>query len=118
MRLEFRLEFRRVNVVSARLENVVNPATQRQIAALVQDTDIAGPVPHIACAEFRSLIRSIPVSRHAIGSADRYLSGLTGRQCSVSLVNYADVVGRNRSEERRVGKECVSTCRSRWSPDT
>src|SRR3546814_10049476 len=25
-------------------------------------------------------------------------------------------VDRNRSEERRVGKECVSTCRSRWSP--
>src|SRR3546814_8597254 len=24
--------------------------------------------------------------------------------------------GINRSEERRVGKECVSTCRSRWSP--
>src|SRR3546814_17629992 len=22
-----------------------------------------------------------------------------------------------RSEERRVGRECVSTCRSRWSPD-
>src|SRR3546814_11666181 len=22
----------------------------------------------------------------------------------------------NRSEERRVGNECVSTCRSRWSP--
>src|SRR3546814_12091313 len=26
------------------------------------------------------------------------------------------VVGSGRSEERRVGKECVSTCRSRWSP--
>src|SRR3546814_2147524 len=24
--------------------------------------------------------------------------------------------GDRRSEERRVGKECVSTCRSRWSP--
>src|SRR3546814_11155487 len=24
--------------------------------------------------------------------------------------------GNGRSEERRVGKECVSTCRSRWSP--
>src|SRR3546814_5090684 len=24
--------------------------------------------------------------------------------------------GHDRSEERRVGKECVSTCRSRWSP--
>src|SRR3546814_13596308 len=23
----------------------------------------------------------------------------------------------DRSEERRVGKECVRTCRSRWSPD-
>src|SRR3546814_18550862 len=29
-----------------------------------------------------------------------------------------DMIGFNlgRSEERRVGKECVSTCRSRWSP--
>src|SRR3546814_15135025 len=24
--------------------------------------------------------------------------------------------GEERSEERRVGKECVSTCRTRWSP--
>ena len=33
-------------------------------------------------------------------------------------VNGAIVVGYKlaRSEERRVGKECVSTCRSRWSP--
>src|SRR3546814_4180847 len=29
--------------------------------------------------------------------------------------NYLDVL-LGRSEERRVGKECVSTCRSRWSP--
>src|SRR3546814_15293484 len=27
-----------------------------------------------------------------------------------------DVGADMRSEERRVGKECVSTCRSRWSP--
>src|SRR3546814_8246190 len=26
------------------------------------------------------------------------------------------VRAQDRSEERRVGKECVSTCRSRWSP--
>src|SRR3546814_13778140 len=26
-------------------------------------------------------------------------------------------VAARRAEERRVGKECVSTCRSRWSPD-
>src|SRR3546814_17571332 len=27
-----------------------------------------------------------------------------------------DAMLARRSEERRVGKECVSTCRSRWSP--
>src|SRR3546814_14140757 len=26
------------------------------------------------------------------------------------------VIAKRRSEERRVGNECVSTCRSRWSP--
>src|SRR3546814_20313342 len=26
------------------------------------------------------------------------------------------IIAAPRSEERRVGKECVSTCRSRWSP--
>src|SRR3546814_5146990 len=30
--------------------------------------------------------------------------------CGINVICY------NRSEERRVGKECVSTCRSRWSP--
>src|SRR3546814_17975297 len=29
---------------------------------------------------------------------------------------YFVAAGDGRSEERRVGKECVSTCRSRWSP--
>src|SRR3546814_15932207 len=34
------------------------------------------------------------------------------------VMDYLDpAIFRNwRSEERRVGKECVSTCRSRWSP--
>src|SRR3546814_13426055 len=29
---------------------------------------------------------------------------------------WAMTIPGTRSEERRVGKECVSTCRSRWSP--
>src|SRR3546814_12616856 len=33
------------------------------------------------------------------------------------LDDHADaLVAKARSEERRVGKECVNTCRSRWSP--
>src|SRR3546814_17987054 len=34
---------------------------------------------------------------------------------SVGSVAVANIL-LSRSEERRVGKECVSTCRSRWSP--
>src|SRR3546814_13160574 len=37
--------------------------------------------------------------------------GARSRACSQHLA-FASI----RSEERRVGKECVSTCRSRWSP--
>src|SRR3546814_15667476 len=37
------------------------------------------------------------------------------QQC-LRLVLLGEKVFPSRSEERRVGKECVSTCRSRWSP--
>src|SRR3546814_14323456 len=32
------------------------------------------------------------------------------------IMNKTNTYAISRSEERRVGKECVSTCRSRWSP--
>src|SRR3546814_12703160 len=41
----------------------------------------------------------------------------TGATVSVIYVPPAGAAAAIRSEERRVGKECVSTCRSRWSPD-
>src|SRR3546814_16944241 len=42
-------------------------------------------------------------------------------QLHASLIDWIALAGRteprkSRSEERRVGKECVSKCRSRWSP--
>src|SRR3546814_15037792 len=39
-----------------------------------------------------------------------------GARCDFHILNIGGKLGRVRSEERRVGKECVSTCRSRWSP--
>src|SRR3546814_5158772 len=42
------------------------------------------------------------------------------REDQVQVLDVPVLLGRRfhlgRSEERRVGKECVSTCRSRWSP--
>src|SRR3546814_2961479 len=37
-------------------------------------------------------------------------------RCAVVKVASQVLPCGSRSEERRVGKECVSTCRSRWSP--
>src|SRR3546814_7665453 len=45
--------------------------------------------------------------------------GGTKRRPGSTPPGLPDMAGRPgdmRSEERRVGKECVSTCRSRWSP--
>src|SRR3546814_12833481 len=64
------------------------------------------------------------------GEAQRTTGGaLTcGNQCSdfvnISVWQFSPehrfhfIIAQRRSEERRVGKECVSTCRSRWSPCT
>src|SRR3546814_19368559 len=41
------------------------------------------------------------------------LAGANGKTCRADFSNHSVI----RSEERRVGKECVSTCRSRWSTD-
>src|SRR3546814_18381999 len=55
--------------------------------------------------------------RHDLASADAQRA----RDRQDDLVHpalFQDAIenGGMRSEERRVGKECVSTCRSRWSP--
>src|SRR3546814_19443050 len=53
------------------------------------------------------------------GSRVRHVDGDDGGN-DAALGRADDLAARahrsRRSEERRVGKECVSTCRSRWSP--
>src|SRR3546814_16364694 len=69
-----------------------------------------------------------PPSRAAIPLTD-YIAGLYGAFGAAMAVAYRCATGKGqcidpalyeaafRSEERRVGKECVSPCRFRWSPD-
>src|SRR3546814_12775793 len=47
-----------------------------------------------------------------IDAGNRVVLAFKGPVLNVSTGQLLD----RRSEERRVGKECVSTCRSRWSP--
>src|SRR3546814_8631244 len=54
------------------------------------------------------------------GADDRRLHILPvdaiGRDVGGQMAVEPAELGADRSEERRVGNECVSTCRSRWSP--
>src|SRR3546814_17527559 len=76
---------------------------------------------------------ALPISRTAVLQTRGTSFSVTSCEAGANPVDEVQVVegtvdayrGRNsvnvkagdsRSEERRVGKECVSTCRSRWSP--
>src|SRR3546814_5187764 len=52
----------------------------------------------------------------AVAIMDGVTATLMTRPGVVAFWLLAAFIANPRSEERRVGKECVSTCRSRWSP--
>src|SRR3546814_14200682 len=80
---------------------------------------------------FRSnIINGVDLGAHS-GDVSAILLDLTQRETMNLAADFARLLQREasdevefrttahrfaRSEERRVGKECVSTCRSRWSP--
>src|SRR3546814_2568166 len=58
---------------------------------------------------------------HQISAAIHWLSNLPELSAPsfdnfIARLRMVTIATANRSEERRVGKECVRTCRSRWSP--
>src|SRR3546814_14004275 len=65
-------------------------------------------IGHAAAWPIQGLIR------HFRGEIERRIDARDAGQpvLSAAAVGFIAL----RSEERRVGKECVSTCRSRWSP--
>src|SRR3546814_1938987 len=64
------------------------------------------------------LIRTSPYSSHSISeiAVQLQLVGPAPLIAAGHSISEIAVQLQRRSEERRVGKECVSTCRSRWSP--
>src|SRR3546814_15121166 len=75
----------------------------------------------------RRLDAALGVDEHEISGTPCYMApeqvqpegpGL-GRATDIwglGAILYESLTGHPRSEERRVGKGCVSTCRSRWAP--
>src|SRR3546814_21149143 len=60
---------------------------------------------------------SILVGWNSLGMAVRaFFLPMLSRIAGILLRTHLRERFDERSEERRVGKECVSTCRSRWSP--
>src|SRR3546814_12247047 len=59
------------------------------------------------------LFQSFQKAAHAKGMTNEQLQFVTERYIELAPQLFS---ADKRSEERRVGKECVSTCRSRWSP--
>src|SRR3546814_14018032 len=94
-------------------------AAARGVGGLVD----AGTLDAVAvgAAAARRTLRCAPAAPHAPPqlSADRTHPLAVRGSATVPLCLYRRRPARRAgSEERRVGKECVSTCRSRWSPCT
>src|SRR3546814_4634621 len=54
-----------------------------------------------------------PFASAQLAPTERLTSSGTQRSAAPAITSLTTAL---RSEERRVGKECVRTCRSRWSP--
>src|SRR3546814_20073704 len=72
-----------------------------------------------ACRAHHSLGCRDPHPHHGLGlfARRRQAYGLSNMPAMLDILYFAWVreqIGTDRSEARRVGKECVSTCRSRW----
>src|SRR3546814_12972271 len=79
----------------------------------VCSSDLLRPHVHARGPGVVVLLDDALVVREALDGEER---GPRERPADLALQIEYLLVGEHRSEERRVGKECVSTCRSRWSP--
>src|SRR3546814_12117693 len=61
-------------------------------------------------------VRCMRLAMQGLGNTPVDYINAHGTSTPVGDITELKAIREARSEERRVGKECVSTCRSRWSP--
>src|SRR3546814_18019059 len=105
------------NFADTVLADNVLPGRHRRLAA-VQDCGLDGfrlaaPQP-IVVGQVREAVGALGIG----AVADRAVGGEQATAHLQRLSILGDFLSRHggRSDEGRVGKECVSTCRARWSP--
>src|SRR3546814_18565993 len=82
--------------------------------ALVRLMEIVGEAAARVTPETRDRILLVPWGG-IIGLRNRLIHGYDSVDLDILWTILSRELPELRSEERRVGKECVSTCRSRWS---
>src|SRR3546814_15281717 len=98
-------------------EEVPKPTIQDDTDAIVRvdAVTICGTDLHILKGDVPAVTDGRILGHEAVGTVEQVGAGVksvaVGDKVLVSCVTSC-----GRSEERRVGKEGVSTCRSRWSP--
>src|SRR3546814_17658231 len=80
------------------------------------DAKVVGAVDtirQVTVFQVEILLSQLQIIRSAQAADQARQQAMTFREHLTEIIREAN----SRSEERRVGKECVSTCRSRWSPN-
>src|SRR3546814_19713866 len=80
---------------------------------LGETTNLSADEAATSLAQLMNIMQTAPEDVDRLGSAVVAL-GNNGASTERDIVEMSQRIAR--SEERRVGKACVSTCRSRWSP--
>src|SRR3546814_12329472 len=97
-----------------RMTKIDDPCAAFDLNKMLGDLKMPGFDPAaVAAAQQKNIDAITAANKRAIEG----YQAIAKRQAEIFQENLKEVASMmKRSEERRVGQECVSTCRSRWSP--
>ena len=90
----------------------IEPTVTVVIAAFNEEKDIAHKLETVLALDYpQDKLQVVVASDCSEDRTHEIVQGFASRGVELAIL-----AERSRSEERRVGKECLAVCRSRWSP--